>query len=114
MECWVYFFMSGELICAVIITMSTLLLVFFSKIYTVGKMVLRAVGLSFQQLPCLPFGTLGTCEYLYTVQAAPLHVSPPPLCPRLATFLSRPLEGDPKDGHYGQRAHKEMCPGLAP
>lgn len=60
-----WFFFSGELRCAVIITiMSTLLLVsFFSKFYTVDKVVLRAVGLPLQQLPCLPFGTLGTHKY---------------------------------------------------
>lgn len=60
----IFIFLSGKLRCEVIITMSVLLLVFFfSKFYTVDKMVPRAVGLSFQQLPCLPFGTLATHEH---------------------------------------------------
>lgn len=55
--------------------MSTLLLI-FNKFYTVDKMVLRAVGLSFQQLPCLPFGTLDSHEYMrMEVQLAPLGIS---------------------------------------
>lgn len=58
------FFLSGKLRHAVIITNVNFLFVyFFCKFYTVDKMALRAVGLSFQQLPCLPFGTSGTREY---------------------------------------------------
>lgn len=78
--------------------MSTLLLVsFFSKFYTVDKMVLRAVGLSFQQLPYLPSGTLGTREY--TVRGAAtspacLTTSPlPEACNILEQTPRRGLQG---------------------
>lgn len=85
-----FFFLSGKLRCAVIIAMSALLLVcFFSKFYKVDKIVLRAVGLSFQQLPCLPFCTSVACEY--TVRSAasfPVCLSTSPL-PKACDILEQ-------------------------
>lgn len=76
--------------------MSTLLLV-FNKFYTVDKMVLRAVGLSFQQLPCLPFGTLGSHEYMrMEVQPAPLGISSLHLAWGLQHSWAGPWKGIPR------------------
>lgn len=97
-----FIFLSGKLRCAVII-MSTLLLVsFFSKFYTVDKMVLRAIGLSFQQLPWLPFGTLGTHEYtVHSAAGSPAHLTTS-LLPKACDILEQTPGRDPKDGCYGQ------------
>lgn len=70
--------------------MSTLCLVcFFRKFYTVDKMVLRAVGLSLQQLPCLPFGTLGTLEYtVHSAASSPECLTTSPL-PKACDILEQ-------------------------
>lgn len=104
---WLGFFWDGRLRYAVIITlMATLLLAsFFSKFCTVDKMVLRAAGVSFQQLPCLPFGTWVQCMWC----PAPLRVSPPPLCPRGHSCDT--LEQTPGRGSQGRALRPESAQG---
>lgn len=80
------------------------------KCYTADKMVLRALGLSFQRLPCLPFGALGTSELAYSAWGA----GSPPACHRHLSSArglwlpSTTPAGDPEDRHYFWRAQGDV------
>lgn len=88
---------------------------FLHKLYRVDKMILRALGLSLQQLPWLPFGALGPGELSWH------HVKHhwfPWLSHHSLSWSSWCSEQTcgrgSQDWGCGWRAPRERCPGLAP
>lgn len=76
---------------------------FLQKLYGVDKMALRALGLSLQQLPWLPFGASGPAElsWHHVKHHWLLSVSPQPLM-ELMVLRADPWKGIPRLGSVAE------------